>query len=95
MGVLVCAGGGLCRWRLEDTASEGSPALGRGRSLSFTTNLETRVHPYEQKVIDRRHKKKAPISPHAAEALAHRHVLLQSLLCRALATVVLTGHEVD
>ena len=50
--------------------------------------------PYEQKVANHCHKQKAPISPHASEALAHRHVLLQSLLRRALAAVVLTGHEV-
>ena len=35
------------------------------------------------------------ISPHASEALIHQHVLLQNLLRRALATVLLAGHEVD
>ena len=35
------------------------------------------------------------ISPHASEALVHRHVLLWDLLRRALATVLLAGHEVD
>ena len=35
------------------------------------------------------------ISPHASEALVHRHVLLQSLLRCALAMILLAGHEVD
>ena len=35
------------------------------------------------------------ISPHASEALVHRHVLLHDLLRRTLATVLLAGHEVD
>ena len=35
------------------------------------------------------------ISPHALEALIHQHVLLRNLLRRALAAVLLAGHEVD
>ena len=35
------------------------------------------------------------ISPHALEALVHRHVLLQNLLRHVLAAVLLVGHEVD
>ena len=35
------------------------------------------------------------ISPHTPEALIHQHVLIQNLLHRTLATVLLTGHEVD
>ena len=80
---------------MEDTSAKGSPALGRGRSLSFTTNLETKVHPYEQKVMDCRHKQKMSISSHASEALDHRHVLLQGLPHRTLATVILVGHGID
>ena len=34
------------------------------------------------------------ISPHASEALVHWHVLLRNLLRRALAAVLLAGHEV-
>ena len=32
------------------------------------------------------------ISPHASKALIHRHVLLQNLLRRTFASVVLAGH---
>ena len=35
------------------------------------------------------------ISPHASEALVHRHILLLDLLRRTLSAVVLAGHEVD
>ena len=35
------------------------------------------------------------ISPHASEALVHRHVLLWDLLRCVLAAVLLAGHEVD
>ena len=35
------------------------------------------------------------ILPHASEALVHRHILLQDLLCRMIVIVVLVGHEVD
>ena len=35
------------------------------------------------------------ISPHASESLLHQHVLLRDLLRRALAAVLLAGHEVD
>ena len=35
------------------------------------------------------------ILPHASEALAHRHVLLQDLLRHMVAAVLLAGHEVD
>ena len=35
------------------------------------------------------------IPPHASEALIHQHILLQDLLHRTLAAVVLVGHEVD
>jgi len=35
------------------------------------------------------------MSPHASEALIHRHVLLRHLLRHALAAVLLAGHEVD
>ena len=80
---------------MGDTASKGSPAPGRGQSLSFTTNLETKVHRYEQKVMDYCHKQKMSISPHASEALAHRHVLLQGLPHRTLAVVILAGHGID
>ena len=34
-------------------------------------------------------------SPHASEALAYWHVLLQGLLHRALAMTILVGHEID
>jgi len=45
--------------------------------------------------IDRRHKQKSLISPHVSEVLAHWHVLLQGLLRRMLALIILTGHEID
>ena len=35
------------------------------------------------------------ISPDASKALIHRHVLLQNLRRRALAAILLVGHEVD
>ena len=35
------------------------------------------------------------ILPHESEVLVHRHILLQDLLRRTLAAVVLAGHEVD
>ena len=35
------------------------------------------------------------ISPHALEALVHWHILLWDLLCRTLAAVILTNHEID
>ena len=35
------------------------------------------------------------ISPHALKALVHQHVVLRDLLCHALATVLLAGHNVD
>ena len=41
-----------------------------------------------------RHEQKISISPHASKALAHRHVLLRNLLHRAVASVVLAGHDV-
>ena len=35
------------------------------------------------------------ISPHASEALIHRHILLRDLLRHTVAVVVLAIHEVD
>ena len=35
------------------------------------------------------------ISPHASEALIHRHVLIWNILHRAVAAVLLSGHKVD
>ena len=35
------------------------------------------------------------ISPHASEALVHRHVLLRDLPRCALAMVILASHEID
>ena len=35
------------------------------------------------------------ISPHASEALVHRHILLRNILRHTLAAVVLAGHEID
>ena len=73
---------------VEDAASEGSPALGRGRRLSFKMNCRPIriVHRYKQKMS---------ISPHTSKALIHQHVLLWNLLHRTLAAVLLAGHEVD
>ena len=45
--------------------------------------------------MDCRHKQKMSISSHASEALDHRHVLLQGLPHRTLATVILVGHGID
>ena len=40
------------------------------------------------------HEQKISISPHTAKVLAHRQVLLQNLLHRTLAPVVLASHRV-
>ena len=40
------------------------------------------------------HKQKISISPHASQALVHRHSFLRNLLRRAFAAVVLAGHRV-
>ena len=82
----------------EDTTLEGLMALGRGRRLSFTTNLENKVEEFiavNRRFADRHHEQKPSISPHTSEALTHWHVLFRDLLRHSLAAVILASHGFD